>query len=501
MKIRITILFAMLLFGVSFYSCSNDDETPEQETVAEEENQEDSDEDTDDESDDGTEEEGGDGTSDEEGGEDGDTSDEEGSDGGSGEGDGSDNGDADGSGDGNGDSGDGNGDSGDGNGDSSDGNGDSGDGNGDSSDGNGDSSDGNGDSGDNSEEEGSTDDVGPVINVTAPQNGQVFQQGDQVNVDTDISDDSDIAFARLFINGMLLRQENVAPYQWGTNNPNDAMLSSLAPGNYMLNVVAEDEFGNSSESTLSITVEAGSGDEDSGTGDGGNGDGGNDDGGNGDGNNGNPTTSCSNPGDAEFVEENGLVVAEFENNSFPGNWDFRTNVSDFQGSGFMVWTGSQSFNDPGNGLVRFKIRIQNPGTYRFIWRSAVTIGDNGTEHNDTWLRFNDADDYFGRKSSNGNIVYPRGTGKTPNPNGSSKDGWFKIYRSGNNLGFKWQSSTSDNDGHNIFVTFNSPGVYTMEVSARSSGHAIDRFVLFDEDDYSPNQATSASNPVSTVNCN
>ena len=477
MKLRITLLFAVLLFGITFYSCSNDDESPDEEIVAEEENPSDSDENGDDGSDEDSEGEEGDGTSDGE-----DTDGDSGSDGGTDDG-GSDEGGSDEGGDTN----DG------GNGGTDDG------GDGGTDDGNGDSGEGSGDSGDTPEEEESTDDVGPVINVTSPQEGQVFQQGDEVNVNTEITDDSNIAFARLFINGMLLRQENSAPYQWGTTNPNDTMLANLSPGSYELNVVAEDEFGNSSESTLSITVEAGAGDEDGDTG--GGGDGGNGDEGTGNGGNGNGATSCSNPGDAEFLEENGLVVVEFENNSFPGNWDFRTNVSDFQGSGFMVWTGSQSFNNPGNGLVRFKIRIQNPGTYRFIWRSAVTIGDNGTEHNDTWLRFNDADDFFGRKSSNGNIVYPRGTGKTPNPNGSSKDGWFKIYRSGNNLGFKWQSSTSDNDGHNIFVTFNSPGVYTMEVSARSSGHAIDRFVLFDEDDYSPNQATSESNPVSEVNCN
>ena len=66
------------------------------------------------------------------------------------------------------------------------------------------------------------------------------------------------------------------------------------------------------------------------------------------------------------------------------------------------------------------------------------------------------------------------------PNGSGKDGWFKIYMNMANK-WHWQSSTSDNDAHNIFVVFDTPGDYTIEVSGRSEGHGIDKFVLFTED--------------------
>ncbi|MEX0288575.1 MAG: hypothetical protein AB3N14_05650, partial [Flavobacteriaceae bacterium] len=135
--------------------------------------------------------------------------------------------------------------------------------------------------------------------------------------------------------------------------------------------------------------------------------------------------------------------------------------------------------NPGNGLVTFPIKITNTGTYRFTWRSSFRKGNNGTEHNDTWLRFPDAKDFFGKKA-NGNKVYPSGTGKSPNPHGASKDGWFKIYRSGNNNDFSWQARTSDNDAHDIYVTFDIPGVYALEVSARSDFHGVDRMLLFKE---------------------
>ncbi len=87
-------------------------------------------------------------------------------------------------------------------------------------------------------------------------------------------------------------------------------------------------------------------------------------------------------------------------------------------------------------------------------------------------------DFFAERDSS--VVYSEGSGKTPNPEGGGADGWFKIYRSGKDLGFKWQGYTYDNNPHTVFVTFDSAGEYTMEVSARSSAHALDKFVLFRE---------------------
>ncbi|MEM8999086.1 MAG: hypothetical protein AAGB24_02395 [Bacteroidota bacterium] len=208
---------------------------------------------------------------------------------------------------------------------------------------------------------------------------------------------------------------------------------------------------------------------------------------------------CDDPNTFVFNEQDGLVNVEFETAAFSGDWIPASSESGFSGAGYMVWTGEQSLGQPGNGLTTYLINITTSGTYRFLWRSAVTIGDNGTEHNDTWLRFNDADDFFGQKGDN-SFVYPNGSGKTPNPEGASKDGWFKIYRSGNDLGFKWQARTSDNDAHDIYVTFDAPGTYTMEISARSSGHAIDRFVLFHSDMMTAGEATDDANALSAISC-
>jgi len=207
---------------------------------------------------------------------------------------------------------------------------------------------------------------------------------------------------------------------------------------------------------------------------------------------------CDDPLNYVFNEKEGLLLIEFENALFSGDWALKTDGDSHSGDGYMVWEGQQHLGNPGNGTTTFKLNIENPGTYQFIWHSAVKTGTNGTDHNDTWLRFADADDFYAQKNDGSSTVYPNGTGKTPNPEGASADGWFKIYRSGNDLDFKWQSSTFDNNAHDIFVQFDEPGIYLMAVSARSSGHGIDKFALFN-DSMTKNDAI-ASTEFSVITC-
>ncbi|NHF60344.1 hypothetical protein FK220_013400 [Flavobacteriaceae bacterium TP-CH-4] len=211
-----------------------------------------------------------------------------------------------------------------------------------------------------------------------------------------------------------------------------------------------------------------------------------------------PVPECSNVADYVFSEKDGLVKVQFEETVFDELWQLNDDGDAFSGKGYMLWTGEQSLSNPGSGKAVFKLQIVTTGSYRFIWKSAVKMGNSGTDHNDTWLRFPDATDFYAQKGES--IVYPRDSGKTPNPEGASKDGWFKIYRSGSDLDFKWQASTFDNNAHDIFVTFGTPGIYTMEISARSSGHAIDQFVLFNEA-YTKSDATDNAQPFSAITCN
>ncbi len=197
-----------------------------------------------------------------------------------------------------------------------------------------------------------------------------------------------------------------------------------------------------------------------------------------------------------FVESNGLVVIEAESldplgagwvrvppsTSSAGNID---NPGDALGAGYIVWEGAASNNNVSNGRTTVFVRIANPGTYRFIWRNQVGLGTNTTEHNDTWLLIA-ADSFYGFRSNSGSTVCPRGADPLSNacvgvePNGSSRDGFFKVYSSGA-ANWKWQASTSDNDAHDIFARFDSAGDYAFVLAGRSTFHVIDRIVLFRSD--------------------
>jgi hypothetical protein len=62
-------------------------------------------------------------------------------------------------------------------------------------------------------------------------------------------------------------------------------------------------------------------------------------------------------------------------------------------------------------------------------------GNSCTKSNDAWLKILGATSFFAQKGSS--ILFPKGSGQTPNPNGSTADGWLKIYMNQLNL-WSWQ---------------------------------------------------------------
>ena len=292
--------------------------------------------------------------------------------------------------------------------------------------------------------------IPPVVSLSSPMNAASFTAGSQITVAATASDpDGSVSKVEFFADQVLIGTDNTAPYS--------ISWSGSSAGAYNLSAKATDNDGLSTTSLgVNITVSAS----------GGGGPGG-----------------CPAP----FEEINGMVVIEAESVPLVGDWDLETSISGYTGSGYYVWDGSDYFNNPGNGLLEYKINVTTTGTYRFQWRNRITQGNSSSDFNDTWLRFPDASDFWAEKT--GNKVYPKGTGKTPNPAGSTANGWFKVYTSELNK-WSWQTSTSDGNPHDIFVKFDTPGVYTMQVSARSKGHGIDRMVLF----HSSVNSTTALDP-------
>ena len=190
----------------------------------------------------------------------------------------------------------------------------------------------------------------------------------------------------------------------------------------------------------------------------------------------------------DFEEQNGIAILEAES-KLSGSWR-KESISGATGGSAITYRGSNHFGSPGNSTITYKVRINSTGTYRFIWRNKISViasSNASTEHNDSWLKIK-ASSFFGQKGSS--KIYPKGSGRTPNPEGASSGGWFKVYT--NTIDWSWSTFTSDFNGHAVYATFNSPGVYDIQVSARSNGHSIDRMVLYKEGSYSANQAESLS---------
>ncbi|NDJ54415.1 MAG: hypothetical protein GYB68_15200 [Chloroflexi bacterium] len=200
------------------------------------------------------------------------------------------------------------------------------------------------------------------------------------------------------------------------------------------------------------------------------------------------TDLCNNT-TAQYVEVNGFVFIETESiPSLSGQWELRTDnsgrFSDFTGDGYLFYAGNGAMGSPvtdgRGGLLEYTVQINTPGEYMMRWRSVVGEGNNNTEANDTWLRIPEVSDekFYARDDDNpGSIVYPKGTGLTPVPEGGGGDGFFKVYGA-NSDGWSYSGRTYDNNAHSIFVQIDEPGIYTLQLSGRSTGHAIDRITLF-----------------------
>ncbi len=210
------------------------------------------------------------------------------------------------------------------------------------------------------------------------------------------------------------------------------------------------------------------------------------------------------------VGSNGVLVIEAEKLKLSASWKVNSEASGAYGSGYIEWTGASQNSKPGVGLISVKLGIDQPGRYRMQWRSRIGAGTNTTEHNDTWVRFPDATAFYGMKPASGGESrrYPKpqcddstlmakvqalpGVTSATCPNGSTAEGWFKVYCSGAS-NWKWSTNTSDNDAHQIYAEFAQAGTYTLELSARADLHLIDRIVIHREA-VADGVATAASAP-------
>jgi hypothetical protein len=190
-------------------------------------------------------------------------------------------------------------------------------------------------------------------------------------------------------------------------------------------------------------------------------------------------------------------VIEAETLPLVEDWAIRSDDAGFTGSGYIRWEGRSRNNDPTHGVMEVAIEITEPGRYRLQWHNRIGMGDDPTEHNDTWVKFPSSAAYYGVKNNSDpeERRYPKplcedaaamaAIAAAPEvaeavcPEGSTRDGWLKVYSSGAR-DWRWSTNTSDNDASRVLVEFDAPGVYTLSLAARGDFHQIDRIVLHDD---------------------
>ncbi len=221
------------------------------------------------------------------------------------------------------------------------------------------------------------------------------------------------------------------------------------------------------------------------------------------------TVSAGGVNDGPFLEQGGLVVMEAESGVVVPTWTETTT-----GGATGIIAGSNHLSIQNGGTIPYQVTIGTPGVYRFNWRSFYS-GSNPTEENDNWLKFPNDNGvwFFGfqgtptdeatlianvTSATPTDIVFPKGSPRVTaatTPEGNGSNGYFKIFRSGGTSEvYDWQALTSDNDSHDIYVYFENAGTFTMEISERSLGHAIDKIALYKVDgtNYTDAQLTAAA---------
>lgn len=98
----------------------------------------------------------------------------------------------------------------------------------------------------------------PSIVFSQPNGNVNVNDGYALTAVVDASDsDGEIDNVKLYIEGELVRQEKVAPYEWGhAGSPNPDELNNLAPGKYEIKAIATDNDGLSSSAIFTLTVNA-----------------------------------------------------------------------------------------------------------------------------------------------------------------------------------------------------------------------------------------------------
>ena len=161
-----------------------------------------------------------------------------------------------------------------------------------------------------------------------------------------------------------------------------------------------------------------------------------------------PDVNVSIPtGAVVYQEASDVIVFEIESARPSGSgWKAETDLKGYTGKGYYTWRAGNSFRNPGQGALTYRILIQTGGTYNLSIHNRHDFHDSTLE-NDCWTRMDG--------------------GK-----------WIKTFSSKRGA---WTFASRHEHSHNkkIQAAYDlKPGLHVFQISGRSNGFSIDRVHLY-----------------------
>lgn len=150
------------------------------------------------------------------------------------------------------------------------------------------------------------------------------------------------------------------------------------------------------------------------------------------------------PDPCYYTETDDAVVIEVESAPAVDDWELEAGFPGYAGGGYYVWRGPEFLGAPGNGILTYPISLTKSGTYQLNIRNSHPT--NPSAFNDVWVRLDGGP-------------------------------WIKGF---SNVIDQWTWDFNFDQGGSLGLakfTGVTPGLHTLELSARSAGFRIDRIVL------------------------
>jgi hypothetical protein len=159
-----------------------------------------------------------------------------------------------------------------------------------------------------------------------------------------------------------------------------------------------------------------------------------------------------------------LVVIEVESAPVLEGWAYKADTLKHSGLGYLEWSMKGQGIKPGKGVLSYSFEITEAGNYQLFLRSKMLNPANRPETldpdgNDIWVKFEGGNDIEKLKALGND--------------------WNKVLIIGHPSGWTWNTNADGGKEHPLTAVCRhfEKGTYTISLSGRSEGHAIDKIVL------------------------